>query len=233
MSHAEGCLARGYKTEPHLHLSEVSRCSHLCADDMLAHYKAAGYHTVFVTDHLKASYFKGREELSWREKMEWFFTGYDAAKALEQKHGITVLPGVEVLLACSPNHYLLYGITKELLFDLPGLFDMTPAELFAFANAHGVFVVQAHPYRDGVHSPTPESVHAVEAVNTNPRHENFEPATKQMAQLHGLPITSGSDAHRPEDVGLGGVLTERPIESAADYIEAVKRGAITLLGEEK
>ena len=48
-----------------------------------------------------------------------------------------------------------------------------------------------------------------------------------------MPITSGSDAHRPEDVGLGGVLTERPIESAADYIEAVKRGAITLLGEGK
>ena len=40
-----------YKTEPHLHTSEVSLCGKISAEEMIKLYSKAGFSTVFVTDH--------------------------------------------------------------------------------------------------------------------------------------------------------------------------------------
>ncbi len=45
-----------YKTETHLHVSEISPCSQIKAADMIKMYHKAGYKTVFVSDHLKQKY---------------------------------------------------------------------------------------------------------------------------------------------------------------------------------
>ena len=41
-----------YKTETHMHVCEVSSCARIGAQEMIKLYAEAGYHTVFVTDHL-------------------------------------------------------------------------------------------------------------------------------------------------------------------------------------
>ena len=104
---------------------------------------------------------------------------------------------------------------------------MSFAEVSAYAKSHGVTVVQAHPYRDGKSEPiSTEYIDAVEAYNTNPRHENFDEQALAFAKSAGLPITGGSDAHRYEDIALGGVITECEIKTADDYARLLKAGKV-------
>ena len=70
-----------YKTEPHIHVAEVSPCARLSAREMIRLYAAAGYHTVFVSDHLHRNCFARFGDLSWREKVARFAMGYEAARA--------------------------------------------------------------------------------------------------------------------------------------------------------
>jgi hypothetical protein len=61
-----------YKTEPHIHLSEVSPCARLSAHEMIRLYAEAGYHTVFISDHLHRNCFARFGDIQWREKIARF-----------------------------------------------------------------------------------------------------------------------------------------------------------------
>ena len=219
-----------YKTETHLHTSEVSSCSKLTASEMMELYSKAGYTTVFVTDHFKASYFEKRGDSSWEENVEWLFSGYENAKAAGEGLGINVIMGLEIHLASTKNHYLLYGLKKDFIKNKPDILKMDISELYRYAKENGVFVVQAHPYRDGVCYPTPEYVDAIEVINRNPRHENFDEKAIAKALECRKPMTSGSDAHRPEDIATSGVITENQIRNTEDYISAMLSGKMKLIG---
>ena len=221
-----------YKTETHLHTSEVSKCGQISGAEMVKLYCDAGYSTVFVSDHFKKDYLQDVDGLSWTEVVRRYFLGYESAKRAGDELGIVVLPALEIQLTCSVNHYLLYGADKAFYVNEPNIFDMTPEELYAYAKRNGVTVVQAHPFRDGKCTPTPEFVDAIEVINANPRHNNFDEMTIAMAKEHGLPMTSGSDAHRLEDVALGGVVTEEKITSTDDYVTALLGGKLRLIGGE-
>ena len=71
----------------------------------------------------------------------------------------------------------------------------------------------------------------MEVNNSNPRHENYDSEAIGCAVAHGLPMTSGSDAHRPEDVALGGVMTEERIASSEDYVRLLLSGKLVRMGE--
>lgn len=220
-----------YKTETHLHTSESSRCGRLTAAEMVELYHEKGYSTIFISDHFTSLYYT-ESALSWSEKVDRLYLGYEAARARADELGLIVLPSLELQLNRSPNHYLLYGADREYLYSRPSLFDMTAEELYADCKENGITVVQAHPYRDMKCYPTPDAVDAIEAINPNPRHDNHKDLAKALADEHNLPITSGSDAHRPEDIARGGVMTEERITSAEDYIEALLCRQLTLIGGE-
>ena len=220
-----------YKTETHLHTSESSRCGRLTAAEMVELYHKKGYSTIFISDHFTSLYY-AESELSWCEKVDRLYLGYEAALARAKELGMIVLPSLELQLNCSPNHYLLYGADREYLFSRPTLFDMTAEELYADCKRNGIIVVQAHPYRDMKCFPTPDTVDAIEVINPNPRHDNYKELTAKVAEERILPITSGSDAHRPEDIARGGVMTEEKITSTEDYVRALFEGRLILLGGE-
>lgn len=220
-----------FKTETHLHVSEVSRCAQLSAAEMVRRYKEAGYSTVFVTDHFKKNYLSEGGTLSWEEQVDKLLCGYENARVEGEAIGVSVLFGVEIQLVGTPNHYLLYGIEREHLLRTPEIFEMEPQELYAYAKQNGITVVQAHPYRDGVSVPMPDAVDALEAINANPRHAAYNEKAVALAEERALPVTSGSDAHRIEDVARGGVMTEEMITSTEDYVSALLRGELRLIGE--
>jgi len=218
-----------YKTETHLHTSEVSTCAKLSAGEMIALYKNAGYHTVFVADHCKKGFFEKLGDLPWEEKTARFFSGYEAAKAAGTALGVTVLPSTELAFPESINHYLVYGITKEFMNEHPDFLDNGIEGFYPLAKKCGFLVIQAHPFRDGKCFPTPEFIDGAEIYNSNPRHSDFSEKSEALAEAHGLLVSSGSDAHRTEDVGLAGIETEFPIESIADFIAAVRSGDIKII----
>ena len=107
-----------FKTETHLHTAEVSRCGKKRAFQMIRAYKEAGYSTVFVTDHFQMNTLDALGDISWADKVTIFLSGYYAAKCEGEKIGVCVLPGAEICFGGEdPNHYLVYGLTKEFLLQ--------------------------------------------------------------------------------------------------------------------
>ena len=63
----------------------------------------------------------------------------------------------------------------------------------------------------------------MEAVNTSPRHENGNEKTQHILAVHPWLIpTGGSDSHREEDVGRGGIETEQPLQSEGQLIDLLR-----------
>ena len=217
-----------FKTETHLHTAPVSSCARFSPEKMVGFYADAGYTTVFISDHFAIHHFsKYPEGLSWREKIDLLYGAFEKAKAEGDKRGLTVLFAPELSLA--GNHYLLYGATKEFLYARKDVFDMTMDEFYAHAQQYGVSIIQAHPYRDGSCFPTPQYVIAVEAINSNPRHENFDDKCFALAAEHNFPVTAGSDAHRTEDIGLAAMISDTPITSIEQYLDGLKNGSFRLM----
>ena len=219
-----------FKTETHLHTAEASPCSHIGAAEMVRLYAEAGYKTVFISDHLLRRYFDKLGDLSWKEKTAAFFHAYELARAAGERYGINVLRSAEVCLDCSKNHYLIYGFDDAFIAEREDLFELSLKEFCDYAHAHGVTVVQAHPYRDGKTTPDLDCIDALEVHNPNPRHENYTDRAIAYAKEHGLAMTCGSDAHRPEDIARGGVLTECEIRSAQQYVELLLQGKLKMIG---
>ncbi|MBE7038733.1 MAG: PHP domain-containing protein [Ruminococcaceae bacterium] len=216
-----------YKTEPHMHLKEVSSCSHLMADEMIKLYRKEGYDTVFVTDHFTTRYFNLLGDIPWEDKITIFLSAYYKAVEAGKKEGITVLMGAEFTI--ESNHYLGYGVTREFLNMYPDLDKKSIKEFSAIAKKHNIFLVQAHPFRDEKYYPTPEYVDAIEVYNSNPRHEDFSEKSFQLAKENGLYMSAGSDTHRKEDVGKSGILSDTKIESSKDFISLIKSGRAKII----
>ena len=216
-----------FKTETHLHMAETSSCSSICAREFMERYRAAGYDTVFITDHLRKRFF---EEFETPEAaVKRFLLGYYNAKEAGEKLGLTVLMSAELNLG--GNDHLLYGITEEFLAQVPLLNDMTPEQLFDVANANGVKIIAAHPFREK-RIPNKDLIHGIEVVNGSYNHYHHNNNDKALALAEQMPHlwrTSGSDAHHPMDTGRGGIISKVKIESSEDYINVLKSGDYQLL----
>lgn len=214
-----------FKTETHLHTPPVSTCAKLPTDVMLRAYKEAGYETVFVTNHFAEYHFPAG--LTFPEYVDYYFNGYEEAKAIGDEIGLTVLFAVELTLR--GNHYLLYNTDKAFFLAIPDIFTMQISEFYAYAKANGVTVIQAHPFRDGKCYPTPDAADAIEAINANPRHENFDEKCIALAKEHNLPMTAGSDAHQTPDIALAAMLSAEPIRSIKEYLDLLFEGKLQMM----
>lgn len=217
-----------FKTETHLHTWPVSSCSRIVPREMIRLYHEAGYATVFVSDHFARYHFDRLPEgLSWKEKTAMLCAAYEEAKEEGESLGMNVLFSPE--LSVAGNHYLLYGVEPEFLDLREDIFDMTIADFRAHALAHGITMIEAHPYRDGKYFPTPEYVDGLEVYNANPRHENFDDEAVALAKKYNLPMTAGSDAHLLQDIGLAAMISDEPITSISQYLKLLRAGKLKLM----
>ena len=220
-----------YKTEAHLHTYPVSSCAQLTPVEQVRLFKEAGYDTVIVSDHFSSHHFKKLgEHLTFAEKVDKLCDAYLEAKAEGDRIGLTVLFSVE--LSFHKNHYLLYGVTREFLKLREDIFDIDIDELYAHLKAHGITIIQAHSHRAEKCVPHPHHVDGFE-INFNLRKDNYNERTVKVAKEYDLPLTIGSDAHRPEDVGISATLSEEKIESIEQYLRLVfERKLILSVGTE-
>ena len=215
-----------YKTEAHLHTRPVSSCGKLTPVEQVRLFKAAGYDTIIISDHFSRGHFKKMgEDLTFEQCVDRLCDAYVEAKAEGDKVGLTVLFSVE--LSFHKNHYLLYGVTREMLKLREDIFDIDIDELYAHLKAHGVTIIQAHSHRAGKCIPHPDHVDGFE-INCCLRKENFNEKTMTLAKECGKPLTIGSDCHRPEDVGVSATLTEEKIDSIEKYLELMRAGKLIL-----
>jgi predicted metal-dependent phosphoesterase TrpH len=177
-------------------------------DELMVAAKKAGLDGVCITEHNKV----------WHAE--------DAA-ALSEKHGLTVLRGMEV--TTTGGDILVFGLHEE----PNGI--LTPTALMKRVEAAGGVAVAAHLFRgfllcgfgslsmrveDAVENPTFAHVHGLEVCNgrVTPEENAF---ARKVAQVMGLLAIGGSDAHEPESVGRCAMKFKDRIENEQQLVAAL------------
>lgn len=223
-----------YKIELHMHTKYSSACGQMTAEELISGYKAAGYAAVVVTDHYNRDTYamKGIDPAAPVDRLTPFLEGYRRVKEEGEKQGIRVFRGAELRFDGSFNDYLLYNYTDAMLEDPDKLFTMG---LPAFYEAHlgtGSLLLQAHPNRSWCTPSDPKFLDGVEVYNMHPFHSNQNELTVAMAEANPhLVRTGGSDCHKPEHLGRGGIISETLPRDEAELVALLKSGNYKIIGE--
>ena len=214
-----------YLYETHLHTSPVSKCASAGAAEVVHFYKELGYAGIFITNHFLDGNINISKELPYDDKINFYFSDYEAAKKIGDEIGISVFFGAE--LSYKGTDFLIYGLDKEWFMSHPEIMNMSKtAELTLMAN-EGALIIQAHPFREASYIDHirlfPRHVHGVEIINAC-RSEFENDMAKSYAKSYSLLQFAGSDNHRGAmQKMLAGVKFSSPITDERDFIERIKR----------
>ena len=223
-----------YKIELHLHTKYSSGCGQMSAEELISGYKAAGYAGIVVTDHYNRDPYamKHIDPAADCDRLTPFLEGYYKMKKEGEKQGIRIYRGAELRFAGSFNDYQLYNYPASMLSDPEKLFTMG---LEAFYDSHlgtGSLLIQAHPNRTWCGPADPKFLDGVEVFNMHPFHNNQNELTVAMAEANPHLIrTGGSDCHKPEHLGRGGILSETLPKDEAALVGLLKSGHYKIIGE--
>lgn len=219
-----------FRLDTHVHTSESSRCGKLSARDTVDLYKQCGYDAIVITDHYQGPVFEEfGDELSWDQKLTQYLKGYHAALERGKEVGLTVLLGAELRFPGRANDYLVFGIDEEFLKAYPRLYERPIAGVKKLLSEHNCLLFQAHPFRNNTDRDYWQLLDGMEVYNANERHDSKNDKAKAFAEKHNLIGISGSDCHRAQDVGRGGLVFEQPVRSGLELVEALKNRRFELI----
>lgn len=225
-----------FKTELHCHTAGVSACARITPAEMVEKYVAASYSTVVLTNHLSfvtfsPDYYHG--SFDWQSKMDFYLDGYYKLKeaAGDRLH---ILLGAEArIYRHDAADYLIFGITEEFLRTHPTLLDTGFPAFSQCVRSAGLFLVQAHPFRNHMIVTDPKRLDAVEVYNGNEHCSSRNDIAEIWADRLQIPKTSGSDLHRPGDSACAGIRTETPVTTNGELLAVLRSGNYTLIKEGK
>ena len=215
-----------FLTELHAHTSEVSPCSHQTAAQVADRYLAEGYRTVVVTNHY-CGYVMDNAGDTWEERFNHYVSGYHAMKEYA-KGRLNVILGMELRFRDNINDYLIFGFDEDFLRDHPDLHQMTLKTFRPIADEHGILVIQAHPFRNGMTVSPPKLVDGYEVFNGHAGHDSRNGIARAFCRRFGKLPTSGSDFHDAVSYVAGGIITEEEITSMEQLTEILRSGNYTL-----
>ena len=105
------------------------------------------------------------------------------------------------------------------------------AEIYERATDYGAIVVAAHPFRT-TRRHIMEYVHGVEVVNAADKYYYINQNHLALELAESMPHllrTSGSDCHKPNDIGRGGIITSHKINTAKEFIDVLKSGKYEMI----
>ena len=213
-----------YKYETHLHTYPVSKCAKADIYKSIDFYKNIGYDGIFVTNHFLDGNINIESTISYEEKIEFYFSDYEAGVNYGKNIGFKVFLGVE--LSYKGTDFLVYGLNKEWYLKNPQIMDMKKSEELEYLMKSGALVIQAHPYREAAYIDHirlfPRHVHGIEVINAS--RSNFENnMAKICAKNYNLLEFAGSDNHcASEQKILAGMCSETPIFKEQDFVERIK-----------
>lgn len=201
------------KLDTHVHTSEVSPCGKLSAAQIVDSYVAAGYDAIVITDHLLLENIF-EQDLSPQAVYERQIRGYLAARECARGR-LNVLLGAEIRFTCGHEDYLLLGLDESKYRELAHVLPDSPTACHALMRRLDCLVYQAHPFRPGLRTADPSCLDGVEVYNGNPRHDSHNDMARRFAVDNGLRMSSGSDAHQPQDIARGGIYVPDWVDSGA------------------
>ena len=222
-----------YKYETHLHTKPVSACASATVREQMEFYKSKGYEGIFITNHfIDGNIDRDARSKEYADKIEYYCSAFDEAKALEEEIGIKVFFGIETTFG--GTDFLVYGLDKEWYLDHPEIQGMPKSQQLQLFIDNGALVIHAHPFREAGYIDHirlfPRKVHGVEIVNAC-RNAFENKMAKLYAEQYGLLEFAGSDNHCGNQKSLAGLESEEPIENELDFIEKVKNGKMKVFHE--
>lgn len=221
-----------YKFELHAHTSDCDKMAEVSGADLVKAYHNAGYSGMVITDHY-ASFF-----LEWfgdefdinnhKTVIDRYLRGYFSARNEGEKIGFTVLCGAEVRLDGDPNDYLVYGLEEDDFYNLPLLNSLPNVEALSYVLPKSAVIVQAHPFRNNMRVCSPDAFFGIETHNGGTELFRNEMA-REYARCYKKKMTSGSDTHSMDAVGLGGIMTGEKIESSPQLVSVLRSGEYSLI----
>jgi hypothetical protein len=214
-----------YKLETHCHTEGVFICSNADPALIPPYFKKHGYGGVVITNHFTKNTIDhlGR---TWTEKIDGYISFFKRAKEAGIKCGIKVFFGLELSLDDHYNDLLIYGLSPEMLYDIPNIFNYNYKDLFELANKENFLIYQAHPTRDYGGFIGANVVHGVEVYNGTKGRAGFVGNNEKALELaikHNLKQISGSDFHCFDEVPTGGIYVADWVESERDLVEFLKK----------
>ena len=221
------------KYDLHVHSKEVSPCGKMSVTEMVDAYKEKGYQGFWLTNHFHEEFLELTEGMDWKERAE-FFTEPVRTAVKYAGDDFFVGLGMEIRFLSDPNDYLLIGVNERMIFEeAEGWLNMDLKSFYEKYHER-LMIIQAHPNRRDSSSPADISfLHGFEAINSSPRHENYNEITQHTLCLNPRLIpTAGSDSHRPEDVGRTGIITETLLSSTEELLSLLKNRDYKLIDPE-
>lgn len=215
-----------YRYETHLHSYPVSICAKTGVEAHIKRYKDLGYDGIFLTNHFLDGNINIDQDLSYRDKLDFYFSDFDKAVALGKEAGLKVFLGVE--LSYGGTDFLIYGLSRDWYYRNPQIMDMKKSEELPFLIESGALVVQAHPFREANYIDHirlyPRCVHGVEVINSCRREEENKMA-ELYAEHYGLLKFAGADNHWADRLTtLSGMEFDTPIDSEEQFAQMIKSG---------
>ena len=213
-----------YLYEMHAHTSDVSPCASVPAQEVVCVYEEAGYTGLVLTDHMSKRIFRQSgapdESAPWKEKVDFFLRGYRKAK--KSARNIQVLLGMEICFYENENDYLVYGFQEDFLYENPDLLHLGIAAFSKLAHENGLFIYQAHPFRNKMTVVSPSLLDGIEVHNANPNHDSRNDIALQWANKFGLKMVSGSDFHESGAHARGGIILPEFVTTEKELIGFLK-----------
>lgn len=211
-----------YRYETHAHTSEISKCAHISAVDLVRFYKSIGFTGLCVTDHFITGNTTVPKDLPWEERVELFCEGYEKSRIEGERIGIDVFFGWEH--SYKGTDFLTYGLDKKWILDHPELANIDANDYCDLVRGAGGFVAHAHPFREAHYISMirllPRKVDAVEVINAC-RTDFENKLADQYADNYGLLKIAGSDNHIGQLTRLTGIQTTRKLDDIKDMIDVI------------
>jgi predicted metal-dependent phosphoesterase TrpH len=166
--------------------------------DLHTHTRHSGDNDAEPSMMAEAAIAKGLHGIAFTEHSSYLASGY--ADNLRERFGdrLLILRGVE--FSALEGHCLVFGVDTDQL----SLKGADVASLIKKVNEHGGVAIPAHPYRGGSGIGrlimSLKGLCAIEGYNGANMHPMNMMAFEGARKL-GIPITGGSDAHAPAEVG--------------------------------
>ena len=222
-----------YKYETHCHTAEGSSCSRLPAKDAVALYLSLGYTGIVITDHFTGST-TVPPHYKWKDRVNHFFAGCEAARAEGEKAGLDVFFSLEY--SDKGNDFLLYGIERDFLLENPDMREIGITALLRRVRDAGGFIIHAHPFAQAKWIPEirlfPDLTDAVEVLNGGDTEGNYNRRAVWYADEYGLPKTGGTDTHASDQKPVTGIAVERRAKDILDLAAQIKAGKARVLSLE-